>query len=431
MNLKKFYDATVAAEARVQTIAAQIDTAFEAGDTPKAMELKPQLDAAKVEATNANTLYLAMRDVVGDNGTPKDLKPVGGVQVIKDEADQPFESRGHFFMAVMNAALHPAQEDIRLRSVASPRVRNASGMSEGVPAEGGYLVKPEYASGWIEKMFNVGQILSRVANDPVTGDSMTYNGVDETSRADGSRRGGILGYWVGEGVAPTASKSKWYQLELETKEVAALCYCTNKQLRDTANLDSWLNRVVPEELQFKAEDAFVEGDGVAKPLGIMNSPCVISVTRKDGNKIQFEDIAGMWARRWAGVKDYVWLYNQDCNGQLDSLALTVGSEVVPPRFVDYGPDGVMRIKGAPALEVEYCQSLGTSGDIMLASLSQYQVITGGGIIPASSIHVAFTTRETAFLFSWALDGGPLWNDDLTPFHGSNSQSPFVVLSTSS
>jgi hypothetical protein len=36
------------------------------------------------------------------------------VEVELDEADQPFESDGHYFQAVKNAALFPAQQDVRL-----------------------------------------------------------------------------------------------------------------------------------------------------------------------------------------------------------------------------------------------------------------------------------------------------------------------------
>ena len=44
--------------------------------------------------------------------------------------------------------------------------------------------------------------------------SMLYNAVDESSRADGSRWGGIQGYWMAEGGTITASSSDFRQVEL-------------------------------------------------------------------------------------------------------------------------------------------------------------------------------------------------------------------------
>jgi HK97 family phage major capsid protein len=138
----------------------------------------------------------------------------------------------------------------------------------------------------------------------------------------------------------------------------------------------------------------------------------------------------MWARRWPGYQDYVWLINADTTPSLDQLVLASSTEI-PTRFIDYGPDGVMRMKGRPVLEVEYAATAFATGDIMLASLSQYQTINKGDVKQASSIHVKFTTEESAFRFTYRIDGKPLWHSALTPLHGSATQSPFVVMAAAS
>jgi HK97 family phage major capsid protein len=278
-------------------------------------------------------------------------------------------------------------------------------------------------------MYTDGAILSRVSQDPTQGNDMTYNAVDETSRVDGSRWGGIRAYWVAEAAAPTSSKGKFRQVNLKLKDVAALCYATNDMLQDASALGSWLGRTVPGELRFAAEDAIFEGNGAGKPLGIMNSPALVSVTRTDANKVQYADVLNMWARRYAALNDYVWLVNQDIMPQLLQLGTTYQLVYLPPGGLSASPYG--SLLGRPVIEVEYAATLGTTGDIMLASLSQYQTITKGGIQAESSIHVAFTTFDTAFRFMYRLDGAPLWHSALTPFKGSNTQSPFVVLTTAS
>ena len=55
----------------------------------------------------------------------------------------------------------------------------------------------------------------------------------------------------------------------------------------------------------------------------------------------------------------------------------------------------------------------------------------GGVRAASSMHVAFTTDEMAYRFTYRFDGSPLWHSALTPFKGSATQSPFVALSSAS
>jgi len=346
-----------------------------------------------------------------------------GVEVIKDEADQDWATPGEFFRAVKTAGLYPSREDPRLRSA------KATGMSEGVPADGGYLIPQAMSAGILDRMYDTNSILSRISKDSVSGNNMSYNGVDESTHV-GSMYGGITGYWVGEGVAPTATKPKFYQVDLKLKEVAALCYATNEQLEDTPALASWLNRTVPNVLRFQVEDAIIEGDGVGKPLGIMNSPALVTTLRVTHTTFVLADVLTMYSRRWTGVNDYIWLVNPDFTPLLNAMTAATAPVYMPPGGLSARPYGTLM--GYPVIESEYAQTAYDTGDILLASLSQYQAIDkAGGVQGASSIHVAFTTRETAFLFTYRIAGAPMWNTALTPLHGTNTVSPFVTCSSAS
>lgn len=359
----------------------------------------------------------------------KSLPPVNAtpaqVQVTRDEADQPFPSYGDFFKAVKVAGLYPSREDPRLRAI------KATGLSEGVPADGGYLVPEELSSKWMEKALNEGEILSRISIDPVKGNSMTYNGVDESTRAGGSVYGGVVGYWIGEGGTITPSKPKFYQLALKLKKLAALVYATEEQLEDTANLQSWITRSVPGALIWFTEKEIASGTGVGKPSGFSESPCVINPLRTGANLVDAADVANMWARRWLGAKDYIWLLNQGVSAQLNQLVIS-GSyfpAYLPPGGMSAAPYGTLY--GRPIIETEFMPALGSTGDITLVSLSQYQAIhKAGGVKSASSMHVAFTTDEMCFKFTYRFDGGMLWNTALTPLNGS-TVSPVVALSSAS
>jgi len=395
------------------------------GNQIKALEIAGEVEDEET-ATRQAEIDVAVDKAVKAYVAALPVTNPGGITVTKDEADQPFSSDGEYFMAVKMAALRPSDEDVRLKAL------KASGLSEGVPADGGYLLQPQAAGGILERMYRVGSLLSGVAVDRIgpNSNSMVYNAIDETSRAaGGSRYGGVLGYWLAEAGTKTASKPAFRQMELKLKKVAALCYATDELLSDAVALESWLNRTVPEELRFQVEDAIFEGDGIGKPLGIMNSPCLVSVLRIDANEIDATDIANMWSRRWVGVNDYVWLANQDIFPQINNLVIGNFPLFMPAGGIGNSPNA--SIFGKPIIEIEYAATLGTTGDLMLASLSQYQTIQKGGIEAASSIHVQFLTDETAYRFVYRIDGQPIWDSALTPFKGSNTQSPFVVLTSAS
>ena len=368
------------------------------------------------------------------------------IQVTKDDSEQPFKNAGEFFRAVANAA--GGQKDRRLLPLQSEdgyAVREykatPTGANEDVPSEGGFLVGEDQAPGLIERMYADGEVLNRIswANVGPNSNGLVMNGVDETSRADGSRWGGVRGYWVAEGASITASQPSFRQIALRLHKAAALCYATDELLADASALESWLMTVAPAELRFKVEDAIINGNGVGKPAGVLNdSGIYVEISAETGQAattLVYENVLKMWAQMWAPSRNNaVWYINQDVEPQLNTMSLAVGTAGVPVYLPAGGASGQQygTLFGRPVIPIEYCATLGTAGDVILADMSQYQGIRKGGIQSASSIHVNFTSAETVFRFIYRVDGQPLWNSYLTPKSGSsNYLSPFLAVATRS
>ena len=347
------------------------------------------------------------------------------VGVIVDEADKaaklnPFKSAGEFFAAVKRAGTG-GETDKRLLAM-----KAAAGANESTPSEGGFLVQQDIATSILEKTWSTGSVLSRFNAIPVQGNGMKFNVIDETSRADGYRHGGILGYWLPEAGEKTATKPKFRQLSLDLKKVAALCYATDELLEDATALESWITTNVPDELRFQVEAAIMNGNGVGKPLGIIASPAFYAIERQTAGSIDATDLGNMWAHRYTGASDYVWFVSSTIFPKLMNLTIGQVPAYMPPGGLSGSPYGT--IFGRPVIETEYNPSLGVAGDIVLAAPSQYALITKGGIKSASSIHVKFTTDETAFRFVYRVDGEPTWNAKVSSYYASSDYvSPFVGL----
>jgi len=388
-------------------------------DEIKALFDNQKADIAALVKDEANAAATkAVADVL-DKLPEVKAKMNASIEVLVAEEDRPFKNAGEFFMAVKNAAIAPHAIEPKLKSL------KATGLSEAQPSQAGFLVPQTTAGGIIEKMYGTGTLLSLFTNrDSVVGNNMTYNIVDETSRADGSRNGGVTGYWAAEGGSITASKPTFKQLELKLKKVTALCVATDELLEDATALSGWLTRKVPDELKFKVEDSIINGDGVGKPLGILNSGAFKSATRTDANEIDPLDIGRMWAARFPGVNDYVWLGNSGIFPQL--LNMSIGN--VPVFLPAGGISGLpyASLLGRPYYDIEYAPALGTLGDLMLVSPSQYQMIEKGGIDYATSIHTYFSTSESAFRFQYRVDGAPIWSSVLTQ-KDTGTVSPYVGL----
>lgn len=340
-----------------------------------------------------------------------------------------FASDGEFYQAVMRAGSPGGYVDPRLST------RAASGLSEGIPSDGGFLVETQMATEMLKNVWSSGMILPRVSKVTLSGNAnaMKFNGLDETSRVDGSRAGGIMAYWTAEAGEKTASKPKFRQINLSLNKLAAISYVTDELLEDSAALAQTLNEGFRDELEFRVTDAIINGSGAGQPLGILNSGCVVSVAKETGQSadtIVYENINNMWSRMMASSRpNSIFIINQDCEPQLHSMSLAVGTGGVPVYLPAGGasaqPYGTLF--GRPVVPIEHCQTVGTTGDIMLCDFSKYKAIDKGGMKSDVSMHVRFIYDEMTFRFVYRFDGQPVLGSAITPFKGSNTLSHFVKL----
>ena len=179
-----------------------------------------------------------------------------------------FASDGEFYQAVMRAGSPGGIVDPRLTT------RAASGLSESVPSDGGFLVESEMANEILKNVWDTGVILPRVSKVTLGGNAtgMKFNGMDETSRADGSRAGGIRAYWAAEAAEKTASKPKFRQIELSLNKLIGLCYATDELLEDANALAATITEGFKRRVRFQAHRCHHQRfTGAGQPLGILNS----------------------------------------------------------------------------------------------------------------------------------------------------------------
>jgi HK97 family phage major capsid protein len=344
------------------------------------------------------------------------------------EERKPFPNFGEFLQAVTRAAdpFAPVVDPRLLARRVDAEGRAILGASESVPSDGGFLVIPEYSREIWSKVYETGQVIARCNRVPTTSDRLIFNTNDETSRAAGSRWGGVRGYWAAEGDSVTATNPKFAQLELVPKKVFALYYSTDEVVRDAVTLGTVAQQWFIDELRFKIEEAIIRGTGAGQPLGVLNAPCVVSVTAEtgqDATTFVFENVVKMWARLFArSGPTSVWLINQDVWPQLLTMSLAVGTGgapvYMPPNQAAGQPFSTLM--GRPVLPIEHCSTLGTVGDVVLADLSQYLLVERDAVTADSSIHVQFITDQVTYRFKARVDGQPWWTSTLTPAQGSNT-----------
>ena len=361
---------------------------------------------------------------------PPDKTPVDtSMDVKKQEKRDRFASAGEFYQAVMRAGAVGGPVDPRLTT------RAATGLSESIPSDGGFLVDAEMSSELMKNVWDTGMILPRISKITLTGNknAMKINGLDETARTDGSRAGGIQVFTADEAEEKTKSKPKFRQIELNLHKYIGLCYSTDELLDDASALEQVIREGFSAEFDFKLTDHVINGTGAGQALGILNAGCVVSVGKEPGqlaDTIVFENINKMWSRLMASSRpNAIWIINQDCEPQLNMMSIAVGTGGVPVYMPAGGASAspYSTLFGRPVVPLEHCQTVGTTGDIMLCDFSQYKAIDKGGMKGDVSIHVQFTADESVFRFVYRFDGQPVLASKITPFKGTNTVSHFVKL----
>jgi len=313
------------------------------------------------------------------------------------------------------------------------RAAATGGFTVGVPTDGGFFLQGETVVDLMTHGFNNSEVLPRTAKRTLTATQFVeIFGIDEQSRKTGSRGGGIRVYTNKELGQFTASKSQFEKIRVEPQKLTGLFYASGEWIKNVTFLGQEVRGLFGEEFAFKCQDLVIRGSGAGEALGILNANCLVTVAKESGQKaatILTTNLSKMWARFQGRTP--VWFINRDCGPELDQLSITAGTGALEPRFVTYDAQGIMRIKGAPVIPIEQCETVGTAGDIILADWGQYVSADQGNIDEAMSIHVNFIYDQETYRFIYYFDGQPRWKSAVTPYKGSNTVSPFIVLATRS
>lgn len=353
--------------------------------------------------------------------THKNVVISGGETRVDDRTTSGFKAMGEFALAVHKASAPGGSIDARLQTKAPTTFA-----SEGAGGSGGFMVPQEWSDQLWDVVLGEESLLSRTNQIPTSRNSLSLPVSESTPWGNG----GVQAYWADEGDQITQSRPQFEHRNLRLHKLAALVPASDELLDDATALDAFVGREAARAIRYKADDAIVNGDGVGKPLGVLHSDALVTVTEEvsqAADTLVGENVVKMYARMPApNVNNAVWLINQDVLPQL--LSMTLGDQLVymPPNGIGDAPFGTLL--GRPVILSQHANGLGNEGDILFVDFSQYlALIKADGMQSSSSIHLWFDYDVTAFRFTFRLAGQPWLSSPITPDNGSDTLSPFVTL----
>lgn len=349
------------------------------------------------------------------------------VDAIQDVGKWGFRSSGEYLMAVKNASQRGATPDPRLVANAAP----GSYGQEGVGADGGFAVPPDFRTNIVQKIMGEDSLLSLTDQMQSSSNAITFP-VDETT--PWASAGGIQAYWDGEAQQKTASKPQLGEVTVKLSKLIALVPLTDELLEDAPAMAAYVNRKAPEKINWKLNDGFLNGTGVGQMLGVINSAGTVVVAAESGqtaDTFTFYNALKMYTALTPSARAKAkWFMNPDVEQQLIAMSFRDNNTYPTPVYLPAGTvagQPFATLFGRPIVFTEACQALGDKGDVVFGDPSAYlSVVKTGGIRSDVSIHLWFDYDVTAFRFVLRIGGQPWWNSKIDPAHAGSSVRGFFA-----
>jgi HK97 family phage major capsid protein len=318
------------------------------------------------------------------------------------------------------------------------QTKAALGESSGVT--GGYTVPPEFYTNLVQLVAEQTFIRPRAFVLPMASMTLQIPYLDVTTvQAAGVSPffGGVQMYWTAEAQTRTETEPQFKQMELKAWELSGDSVSSNVLLQDSIiGLEKFLMILFAKAIAWYEEYAFLQGNGVGKPQGILSANATISTgggglgaNRRDAaNAVSFNDVATMWSKllpaSWASA---VWAFSPSVIPQL--LQLKDGANRAIFISIDQGATKtpVWNLLGRPAFVTEKLPALGTTGDLSIIDPALYVIGDRMQIEVAASEHVNFLKNQMTWRVVERLDGQPWMDKPVTLQDGTTQVSPFVTL----
>jgi HK97 family phage major capsid protein len=292
--------------------------------------------------------------------------------------------------------------------------------NEQTGADGGFAVPPDFATAITRIVVGEDSLVDKF-NPVMTSGNQLVLPTDETTPYGTS---GIYAEWLGEGASMTDRKPVLNQVIVTLYKVGAMVQLSDELAADAPAIQSHVLKKTADAITSKVNEAIINGNGVAKPLGLLKAPGIVSQA-KSGSVLAAADMFGMLSRiPPAAVNGSFWLMHSTFFPKVWGLVLGQ----MPVFVQDFRQSPYGTVLGRPVYLTEYCQDYNTVGDVMLVSPDGYALaVKAGGVQTAASIHFAFNQDIQSFRAIMRIGGTPLAKAPIARKNGSSTLSHIVTL----
>lgn len=291
---------------------------------------------------------------------------------------------------------------------------------EGTPELGGFAVPEEYAAFIFDVALESEIIRPRATVWALGAPTRKIPAFDSANHTDGLL-GGLSADWLAEGETAKRKTAKLRLMTLTANKLACFTQISNELAADGMRFEEQLLQGMVKGVGWYLDYYFIHGTGAGMPLGILNDPALLVVTKDSSQAagtITYDNVVNMFSRLAPGCfKNAVWIANPTVIPQLLTMAFKIGAAGSQVQ-VFKEESGKYTILGKEVIFTEKCPALGNKGDLMLCDLTQYAIGIRKEIALDRSIAPGWLEDLTDFRAIVRADGQGLWNKPITPKNGT-------------
>jgi len=335
----------------------------------------------------------AMKDVKVEEKSISKVEVVEDAPVWKSEMD--------FMEAVIKAGKGNQTDE---------RLYKQTGQSEAVNADGGFLVERRIIDSISEQTAQAAVLAPKCSKMEVgdKANGIKIPQVNETTRSATTLFGGVRLYSPAEGIAKTAFKQAYAQVDVPLGKLAAVNYVTDELLQDRTALRSFIGANVGKAFAWVIDQDILTSATCTQIIGIQNHAATVQVavaganpTRAELNNMYVAQINKSRAEWYMSNSQFSALLNLEDGGS---------TAIYQPNY-NVSPSGTLL--GRPINVIEQADVDANDTSIMFLDLSDYLIIAKGGINEAVSMHVKFLEDEMCFRWVQRIAGSPLQASTIT------------------
>ena len=269
-------------------------------------------------------------------------------------------------------------------------------LQEGTDSEGGFLVPDEFEHTLIQSLEeeNIFRKLAHVITTS-TGDRKIPVVASKGSAS-----------WVDEEGTINDSDDAFTQVSIGAYKLGTLIKVSNELLNDSVfNLEAYISKEFGRRIGTKEEDAFFNGNGVGKPVGIFNATggAQTGITTASATEIKADEIIDLFYSLKASYrKKAVWIVNDSTIKAIRKLKDANGNYLWQPALTSGTPDTLL---GRPVYTSSYVPTIAAGAKtIAFGDFSYYWIADrqGRNFKKLSELYAA--TDQTGFVATQRVDG---------------------------